>query len=110
MTIKDKLQSMRSTGVDFYTRLLNYQGIDFKISPLDYLAIYGTKSDFDANKPIIRVPLNQARDINQSLLDYKFDYFVLQRRDMLDSNIDLVFILNYQLNDNSNINMNVKFY
>ena len=105
MTIKNKLQSMRSTGDIPHTRLLNYQGIDFKISPSDYLAIYGTKSDFNINKPMIRVSLDQVKTINQSLLNYEFDYFALQRKDL-----DLVFIINYELKDNSSISMKTKFY
>ena len=110
MTIKNKLQSMRSTGDIPHTRLLNYQGIDFKISPSDYLAIYGTKSDFNINKPMIRVSLDQVKTINQSLLNYEFDYFALQRKDILSFNLDLVFILNYELKDNSSISMKTKFY
>lgn len=108
MTIKEKLKSLKSSEEYPEARIINYQNIDFTVFPIDYISIYSTKKDFEDNKFLIRVPIYELNNINQSLLDYKFDYFTLKRTKLMFTEIDLVFIINYEYKDNSTVNMKVK--
>ena len=109
MTIKEKLKSMKSSKDYPERRIVNFQGIDFEISPLDYIAIYSTQYDYSHNKPLIRTTLCTARTINLSLLDYEFDYFTLERLHTLGSYIDLVFVIKYNYEDNTKFNMKARY-
>lgn len=109
MTIKEKLKSMNSSKEYPEARILDYQDMNFTVFPIDYISIYSTKFTYENKTPLIRVPIYELKEINQNLLDYEFDYFAISSTKFRFTELDLIFILQYNYEDKTKLDMKVKY-